>query len=308
MPIFQAGGKLHCYAHVPKCGGTSVERYLFLRFKRGSLHESKRNMVETNKRWTETSPKNETMDAFSALFRREWLGKVLAIIRDLVKWLVCESNFQSVILRSIPVGMSMEEWFEDSVKEAAVDPFYLDKHLQAHTDPFPADATIFRLEDSLDRAIPYLDVLAGDTAGNVSSERKQSTVRAYSALYGPRPSPAGMLPGITAYFGQDFERLGNVPRGFRWPWRDNAGRAQSACGGGDAQRPVAYTAARGAAVAPRVKRRGGRSASSAASIQGGKAGMSVRRRAPKSPTGRPVFGPGAVVVEGTVNGHGQSYP
>ena len=52
MPIFRINDKLHFYAHVPKCGGSSVEFYLTERFGPLALDERGHELIPRHQQWS----------------------------------------------------------------------------------------------------------------------------------------------------------------------------------------------------------------------------------------------------------------
>ena len=58
MPIFRIGDTLHYYAHVPKCGGSSVEAYLRTRFGSLAFLNTRYLDLPEQARWTRSSPQH----------------------------------------------------------------------------------------------------------------------------------------------------------------------------------------------------------------------------------------------------------
>lgn len=211
MPLFRIGDKLHYFAHVPKCGGSSVERYLRDRFGKLAFVDTRYLERAAPLRWTRSSPQHLAISDFRRLVPEEWIASSFAVVRHPLHRLVSAFRFHVEVERSIASIWTLDEWFEDWLEKAAANPFLYDGHLRPQSDLIPADATIFPMEKGLDAIIPYLDELAGSQDG----PRQIAVRNAHRAADGPtasqdRPS-SHTLERVASYYAEDFRRFGYDP-------------------------------------------------------------------------------------------------
>ncbi|MEZ5771801.1 MAG: sulfotransferase family 2 domain-containing protein [Defluviimonas denitrificans] len=165
MPIFRIGDRLHYYAHVPKCAGTSVEFYLAKRF--GQLAFENRRFLSDPEpsRWTKSSPQHLPLEAFHKLIPEGWIASSFAVVRHPLKRLTSAFQFQVEVEKTVAPLWSIDEWFDDWLVRREAEPFLYDNHLRPMADLVPADAAAFRMEDGLDPVVAHLDRLAGNKEG-----------------------------------------------------------------------------------------------------------------------------------------------
>ncbi len=208
MPIFRIGDKLHYYAHVPKCGGSSVEAYLRTRFGSLAFLNTRYLDLPEDSRWTRSSPQHVALADLHRLVPADWIASSFAVVRHPVKRLVSAFQFQVEVEGTVAALWSIDEWFDDWLKCAGAEPFRYDNHLRPQSEIVPEGATIFRLEDGLDALVPHLDTLAGNSEGprRIAAEnvRKKAMGPDASRL---KPSPE-TLARIGVYYAEDFRRFG----------------------------------------------------------------------------------------------------
>ena len=165
MPIFRINKDLHFFAHVPKCGGSSVELYLNARFGRMALHERDGHFQTEADRWSRTVAQHIPVDALDRLVPAEWIVSSFAVVRHPVRRLVSAFHYARDIRKTVPMSAEINSWFAGVAPHVATRPFHLGGHLAPQSDLVPATARIFRLEDGLEAIIPHLDSLAGNSDG-----------------------------------------------------------------------------------------------------------------------------------------------
>jgi len=208
MPIFRIGDKLHYYAHVPKCGGSSVEGYLRDRFGEMAFLDTAFLSLPEAQRWTKSSPQHLPLDAFHRLIPADWITSSFAVVRHPLKRLVSAFQFQVEVEKTVAPIWSIDEWFDDWVKRSEAEPFLYDNHLCPQDRIVPASATVFRLEDGLDALVPYFDGLAGDTKGPRSVE-PENVRKKGMAKDDPRLKPSEeTLARVAEVYAADFVRFG----------------------------------------------------------------------------------------------------
>ncbi|SPH24838.1 hypothetical protein DEA8626_03871 [Defluviimonas aquaemixtae] len=208
MPIFRVVEKLHYYAHVPKCGGSSVEAYLRQRFGALAFLDTRHLELPEAKRWTKSSPQHLPWSALMRLVPPDWIASSFAVVRHPVKRLVSAFQYQVEVEGTVAALWSIDEWFDDWVGRAEDEPFLYDNHLCPQSKIVPDDATVFRLEDGLSTLVGHIDGLAGDTQGPRAIP-KENVRKKNMAPDAERLTPsAETLTRIAEVYAEDFARFG----------------------------------------------------------------------------------------------------
>lgn len=208
MPIFRIGDKLHYYAHVPKCGGSSVETYLKKRFGSLAFLNTRYLSQPEPARWTRSSPQHVMLEDFHRLVPADWIASSFAVVRHPVKRLISAFQFQTEVEGTVAALWSIDEFFDDWLKRAEGEPFLYDNHLRPQSGIVPEGAAIFRLEEGLAPLVAHLDTLAGNTGG--PREIPKENVR----KKGVGPDAERLIPApetltrIANYYAEDFRRFG----------------------------------------------------------------------------------------------------
>ncbi|MCV2871573.1 sulfotransferase family protein [Defluviimonas sp. WL0050] len=211
MPIFRIGDKLHYYAHVPKCGGSSVEAYLKSRFGSLAFLNTRYLDLPEHARWTRSSPQHAAFDDLTRLIPPDWIASSFAVVRHPVKRLVSAFQFQVEVEGTVAALWSIDEFFDDWLNRAGAEPFHYDNHLRPQSDIVPEGATIFRLEDGMAPLVSHLDSLAGNTDGPRAIP-KENVRKKGMAPDAERLNPsAETMARIASYYAEDFRRFGYSP-------------------------------------------------------------------------------------------------
>ena len=206
MPILRIGSDLHYFAHVPKCAGSSVKRYLSDRFGAMALTDMDFSAQPEARRWSRTSPDHIDWASLTRMVPPSWFASVFSITRHPVARVVSAYHFQQEVEKSVPAGVAFDDWLAGGLSLMASEPFVYDNHLRPQVDFIPSDAVTFPVEGGLAPLIAHLDVLAGNSDGpravegrNVRAAR-EATVKAV-------PSKAS-LDLIARAYAEDFARFG----------------------------------------------------------------------------------------------------
>lgn len=206
MPIFRIGGELHYFAHVPKCGGTSVETYLAERFGPLGFLESHRMQIPMDLRWNRTSGEHIPAAELYRLIPPDWLVSSFAVVRHPLRRLISAFFFARDITLKLPISADFNLWAVTALSLVPQDPYLLEGHLRPQSALVPKAARIFRLEDGLDPIVAYLDGLAGNSLGpRQIAPRNVGTWRGNDA----DPVPTDQVLALVAkVYAEDFARFG----------------------------------------------------------------------------------------------------
>ena len=165
MPIFRINKDLHYYAHVPKCGGSSVEHYLVDRFGPMGLRDTEEKLIHPTLRWTRTTPVHIPAVALARIVPPDWIASSFAVVRHPVRRLISAFFQGRDVAGRIPLSADFNAWFAEAAVWVGKDPYRNGGHLEPQTTFIPPGSRIFRLEDGLEQVVPYLDALAGNSDG-----------------------------------------------------------------------------------------------------------------------------------------------
>lgn len=212
MPIARIGSKLVYFAHVPKCAGSSVENYLRDRFGRLALLDRKYLLIDTQDRWSKSSPQHVDWVSLMRLFPEDFFNEIFAVVRHPVDRAMSAFRFQADVEGSVPEGMTFSGWLvaEASLRQSR--PYHSDNHSRLQCDFLPpagtGKCTLFHLEHGLDAVIPYLDGIAGTDSG---PRAMGHDLRAATRKSGPIMPTEEDIALISEIYAADFEVLGYLP-------------------------------------------------------------------------------------------------
>jgi Sulfotransferase family len=206
MPIFRINDQLHYFAHVPKCGGSSVDAYLAERFGRLGFTGFGPPQVAGHQFWNRSAAQHIPLAALYSLVPPDWFASSFAVVRHPVRRLISAFLYTRDVFQSVPLDASIDTWAKTAVTWIESDPCGRGCHVLPQTALVPEAARIFRLEDGLEPIVPYLDDIAGNTDGpreiptlNVGKWRREEAP--------PQPN-AETLRLIAKVYAADFARFG----------------------------------------------------------------------------------------------------
>ncbi len=214
MPLCRIGTKLIYFCHVPKCGGTAVEKYLENRFGRLAFLDPHFYAMDAENRWPKSSPQHIPDQELTRLFPAGFFDASFAIIRHPVDRLASVFLYQRLLEKRIAKDVRFENWLEILADQKAENPYIYDNHIRPMIDFVPKTANVFRLEDGLAAVIDWLDSQAMDASGprqippaNVLADRLAHANQA-KIEFTVSPAARDLISDI---YRVDFERFGYAP-------------------------------------------------------------------------------------------------
>ncbi|WP_425074097.1 sulfotransferase family 2 domain-containing protein [Sagittula sp. S175] len=202
MPTFLANGGLHCFAHVPKCAGTTVEHHLAQRF--GPLG------MMGNHPLVPVSLQHLTWADLEAFCVPGQILSSFALVRHPLTRFVSTYNMRvAQVSPPFPRDVTLEDFADWVAARLPVSAMLLDNHLRPQVDFLGPDTRLFRLEDGLDPVIAWLDAQFGpcEAAAPLGHERHRPDETA--ALFDTVSEvPPRVLETVGRLYAADFERLG----------------------------------------------------------------------------------------------------
>lgn len=155
MPVFLKDGRAVLFAHVPKTGGTSLERLFGKSGWTMHLRASRRSDPDTFD-LIRCSPQHYHATLLGELLHLDRFDARFLVVRDPI------ARFRSeYVMRhganarnAAPQVLSWWRWARARYDE---DPFVHDNHLRPQTEFLLPDAEVYRLEDGLERVVADLN-------------------------------------------------------------------------------------------------------------------------------------------------------
>jgi hypothetical protein len=213
MPICRAAGKLIHFAHVPKCAGTAVEKYLEARFGALGMIDRRFGARSPAEAWSLSPPQHMPEAVRRDLLPDSLFDAQFAIVRHPAARLRSVFLFQREIERALPPRMGFVPWLKTLPRTLALDPYALHGHLRPMVETVPEPAQLFRLEDGLDAVVDWLDDLTGDPAGEDLRQIAPDNVLAARMKHLGRDMPDLRLTPVACalvaeIYAEDYTRFG----------------------------------------------------------------------------------------------------
>lgn len=213
MPSLTLDDRLIWFAHVPKAGGTSVEKAMVARWgdRVGHLHWGWDRWWR-NGGWRVADPPNSPQHLIWADAQRTLPhppDAVFAVVRDPVARMVSEYRYQRCHRRGTWAGRALTHlpfslWLRLMLAMARENPHCFDNHFRPQSDFVPKGAEVFRLEDGLEAPLAWLGVMG----------RARSLTKPPHQLKSGE-FPVEVTPGDAALIGdvfaRDYTRFGYPP-------------------------------------------------------------------------------------------------
>ncbi|MCB2137364.1 MAG: sulfotransferase family 2 domain-containing protein [Rhodobacteraceae bacterium] len=201
MPIFRSQGRNIYFAHVPRCGGTSVEDYLRRRAGKPSFLDP-RYRARRRVRWTKSSPQHVLAEQLAVLFADGFFDEVFAVVRHPVDRLQSAFYFQREVEKTVDPDCGFADFVERLKEPEFRYARAFDNHFRQQSEIVPKGARIFRFEDGLDPVFDHIDALTGTKLprGDAPHRLKRRAER--------EEVPADLRAVIEALFADDMTAFG----------------------------------------------------------------------------------------------------
>ncbi|MFN3972947.1 MAG: sulfotransferase family 2 domain-containing protein [Gemmobacter sp.] len=211
MPIFLTSKGLVLFAHVPRCGGSSVENYLHGRFGKLAFLDRDHQTHAEDRRWNRVSPQHVDQATLTRLMPTQFFVDAFAMVRHPVTRLESVYLHNLQVTGQIPPTTGFSDWLADLPAQHDRDAAYLDNHARPMVDLVPPQCRIFRLKDGFAAVERWLDDLTGTTwprhIGRVHGRAQLLAKRGLTAVPRPVLTP-DTLALIADLYAADFEACG----------------------------------------------------------------------------------------------------
>lgn len=194
MPVAIINGKVILFAHVPKTGGSSIERYL----------EDRGLVLLKNSRRLKGFPCNLQhlhAEPLSTIIEPTKLDYSFMIIRHPVTRIASEYRYQMRKKNLVRDRLGFSQWLAYALARRALNPWYRDNHFRPQYEFELPGMEIFRFEDGVDACMARLADQFGVAAPEESIREKTSPERAFRFTKGD-------LARIEGAYAEDLRRYG----------------------------------------------------------------------------------------------------
>ncbi len=220
MPILRTDDRLIYFAHVPKCGGTSIETYLRARFGQVALVDADWWTRRGIARWSASSPQHIPVEALHTMFPPDFFDASFAVVRHpATRFVSAFKHARSE--RHVPRTRSLDRMLGQLERHGVDAPGLADNHFMPMTRFVPEGAEVFRMEDGLDRVAEWLDEVTGTRAAglrighdNAAEDRPKDTRQSLGRRIKRAMQPAipeldaARLERIQALYRDDYAAFG----------------------------------------------------------------------------------------------------
>lgn len=149
MPILKYKDVLLHFAHIPKCGGTSVERYA------QNLDDVSIAMLDEvyvsnapQQHWNISSPQHIDGESIARLFPKDFFAAFFAVVRHPLARLESAYKFQRLVERQI-AGETFDDFVKTRLASNYLTKGWMDNHFYPQSGFFypSADYHVFKLEE-----------------------------------------------------------------------------------------------------------------------------------------------------------------
>lgn len=208
MPIFTKDDRAVLFVHVPKTGGTTLERLMIRAGWSMGLHATPSTEPPEHFRMRRCSPQHYHGALLQELLHVRRFELRFLVVRDPVARFRSEYAFR----RSEPGAGSAEAvnaWAKESLDRWPVSPYLRDNHLRPQHEFLVPDTEIYRLEDGLDAIVEHLNDAFGLGLGSPSGIRRFKHSGAGSTLASSEVEiDAALGARLREFYARDFEVFG----------------------------------------------------------------------------------------------------
>lgn len=198
MPFIRHDGRNVLFVHIPRTGGTSVEKWL--------ADIAPLNLYALGiPPFSRVTPQHYTRNDIKSLFSDGFFDYVFTIVRDpygrieseyKLRWV----NGQQGFWRG---SEEFPQWLESQIDAARHNKFVLDNHIRRQVDFLGSDVKVFRFEDGIDSIVAKIVAATGLPA-------PKEIGRHYDSAAFPKPLVWDLQDRlkVNEFYAEDFKNLG----------------------------------------------------------------------------------------------------
>jgi hypothetical protein len=155
MPVLRREGRSVLFVHVPKAGGSAIER-VFGQSGWKVLYRDPKEGPDSMNRLRRCSPQHMHRSMLETIFEMDRFDGIFMTVRDPLARFRSEYAMrnQSAVTAA---AEHVDEWAERAFLRYAEDPFVFDNHLRPQSEFYVPGCLVYRLEDGLEGVVRDLD-------------------------------------------------------------------------------------------------------------------------------------------------------
>ncbi|WP_402466717.1 sulfotransferase family 2 domain-containing protein [Isoptericola aurantiacus] len=155
MPVFTKGDKAVLYVHVPKAGGSAIEKHFEAAGYAMSFRDGKTGPGTLN-HYRRCSPQHMHAAPCEETFRLERFDAIFTVVREpLARF---RSEYSMRRRRNLDLDPAVvEQWSRRILRKFEQDPYVLDNHIRPQSEFVLPGALVHRLEDGLESLMALLN-------------------------------------------------------------------------------------------------------------------------------------------------------
>ena len=159
MPVFRQDGRAVLFVHVPKAGGSTLER-LFAKSGWTTGYRDPKGGVGSMNSVRRCSPQHMHRPMLEQVFRLDRFDAVFMTVREPLGRFRSEFAYRNAD-RVSATAAEVEAWYDEAFRQYRHDPFVFDNHLRPQWEFHLPGSHVYRLEDGLEAVVHDLNTRWG---------------------------------------------------------------------------------------------------------------------------------------------------
>lgn len=174
MPIIKKNGKVGYFAHIPKCGGSSIEHYCKQIGANLAFVDTQFVSHPAAQPWNISSPQHIDGQSLSRLFPAEFFDFSFAVVRNPVERFISAFKFQLLVENTIAADRNINEFIAEDLASISITLGQFDNHFMPQSVFLMPNLEykLFRFEEGFSKVKWYIDHRFLGTAAKVNMQHK----------------------------------------------------------------------------------------------------------------------------------------